>query len=63
MNQLYTSKIVAVRKRLPLVRVWVSSGNPTMPLVCRWISSEVVAQGPALIVPINHGKAGLRLCA
>jgi hypothetical protein len=53
MNKIQNNKILAVRRPIPLVRVWHSTGDPRIPLVGIWVQAD----------PSSDEMGGLRLCA
>ena len=54
--------ILAARKPVALARVWHTTGEAAMPLVCSWVQTDTAKQPPA---PANSSDetGGLRLCA
>jgi hypothetical protein len=60
MNKIQNSKILAVRRPSPLVRVWHSTG---MPLVGIWVQADTAKLRSSPADPSSDEMGGLRLCA
>lgn len=56
-------KIVAARRPSPLVRVWHSTKDPRMPLVCIWMQTDTAKLCPISTDSSGDEAGGLRLCA
>jgi hypothetical protein len=57
------NKNFPVRRTVPLVRVWRSTGNPGMPLVGIWVQADNTRLGPGSADPSSEEIGGRRLCA
>ncbi len=56
-------KILAAPRPSPLVRVWRSTGEPGMPLVCIWMQADTAKLCPISADSSSDETGGLRLCA
>ena len=63
MNKIQNNKILAVRRRSTLVRVWRSTGDPGMPLVGIWLQADTANLRSSPADPSSDEMGGLRLCA
>ena len=52
---------IPVRRVAPLSRVWIKTGNPAQPLVCKWISR--LKSGTDLAATEADEPGNYRLCA
>ena len=57
------NKIFAARRTSPLVRIWRSTGDHSMPLVCMWVQAGTAKLRPNPADSSSDETGGLRLCA
>jgi hypothetical protein len=58
------NRIVAIRATVPLISVWVPTGNFRAPLACVWIEADIKSTCTASTSSANKDEEeGRRLCA